>query len=258
MAKKRKKPRNRPRTQDAAAGGVRTVERGEGSPEAPVRHARAEKKELARRQREEVRKRVRRAEFARRMAWVLGITAVVALAVIWFLRPDAPAERPDRLPGELRTEAPWGANTQQLGDRLDVLALPPAGGAMHEHANVRIFIHGEEEIVPTDIGISGSTHAAIHTHETSGTIHLESQSITEFTFGEFFDVWGVRLTADCLGAYCEEGENRLRLFVDGQEVSGSPRDLVVEDQAVVVLAYGTEDELPDPIPSTFDFGSVPQ
>lgn len=263
MAKKKR--RHRSRTQNASPSGVKTAERVEQPTErdphpaeAPARPARAEKKELARRQREQVRKRVRRAEFARRMVWVTAISGVLALAVYWVVRPDTPVERPDRLPGEIRTEAPWPANTERLGDRLDVLGLPPAGGAMHEHANVQIFVHGEKQTIPTDIGIAGSTHASIHTHETSGTIHLESQTITEFTLGQFFDVWGVRLTASCLGGYCNDGEDRLRVFVNGQEVTGSPRDLVVQDQDVVVVTYGTEDELPDPIPTSFDFGSVPQ
>jgi len=260
MAKKKRKP-HRPRTQPPA-GGVKTAERTSSrerpAQAAPARGARAEKKELARQQREQVRRRIQRVERARRLMWITGVSAALALIAFWFLRPQEPVERPDTLPGELRTEAPWPANTEQLEGRLDVLGLPPAGGTMHEHANVQIFIHGEKQTIPTDIGIDGSTHAAIHTHETSGTIHLESQTIREFTLGEFFDVWGVRLSPSCVGAYCNDAENRLRVFVDGQEVTGSPRDVPLEDQSVVVLTYGAEDELPDPIPSTFDFGSVPQ
>lgn len=260
MAKKKRKS-HRPRTH-SPAGGVQTAERTRPrerpAPAAPVRSARAEKKELARQQREQVRRRIQRAERARRLMWITGIGAAIAVAVFWFTRPQQPVERPDTLPGELRSEAPWPANTEQLGERLDVLGLPPAGGTMHEHANVQIFIHGEKQTIPTDIGIDGSTHAAIHTHETSGTIHLESQTIREFTLGELFDVWGVRFSPSCLGAYCNDGENRLRVFVDGEEVTGAARELTLRDQAVVVLAYGTRDELPDPIPSTFDFGSVPQ
>lgn len=260
MAKKKRRSHHRPRSQAPSGGGVKTAEaaeRRERAAEAPAR-ARAEKKELARRQREEVRKRVRRAELARRMVWVTGISAVLALTVYWFMRPDRPVERPATLPGELRTEAPWNANTERLGDRLDILGLPPAGGAMHEHANIQIFVRGEKQTIPADIGIAGSTHASIHTHDASGTVHLESQEITEFTLGQLFDVWGVRLSPSCLGAYCNDAESRLRVFVNGQEATGSPRELIVENQAVVVVTYGTEEELPDPIPSSFDFASVPQ
>src|SRR3990170_1618309 len=183
---------------------------------------------------------------ARRMVWITGVAAVIAVAVFWFTRPNTPVERPATLPGELTTEAPWAANTAQLGDRLDVLGLPPAGSAMHEHANVQIFIHGQKQTIPTDIGIDGSTHASLHTHETSGTVHLESQTIRGFTLGEFLDVWGVRLTSSCLGAYCNDADSQLRTFVDGEEYTGGVRQLPLQDQAVVVLTYGTEAELPSP------------
>ena len=265
MAKKRRKPRNRPRTQaPAPSGAVRTAARAEPREQrdapvaSPASRARSDRKELARQQREEVRKRIRRAEMARRMVWITGVAAVIAVAIFWFTRPDAPIERPDTLPGELTSEAPWPANAAQLGDRLDVLGLPPAGGAMHEHANVQIFIHGQKQTIPTDIGLDGSTHASLHTHETSGTVHLESQTIRDFALGEFFDVWGVRLTQSCLGAFCNDAENRLRVFVGGREYTETIRELRVEDQAVVVMTYGTEAELPSPIPATFDFSSVPE
>lgn len=262
MAKKRRKPRNRPRTPSSTPrGAVRTAERPEPKRQAaepPARTARSDKKELARRQREEVRKRIRRAELARRIVWISGVAAVIAVAVFWFTRPDAPTERPASLPGELTGQAPWPANTAQLGERLDVLGLPPAGAVMHEHSNVQIFVHGERQVIPTDIGLLGSTHASIHTHETSGTVHLESQTIRDFKLGEFFDVWGVRFTDSCMGAYCEDAENQIRVFIDGEAVTGSPREIPLDDLTVVVVAYGSEAELPSPIPSTFDFESVPQ
>ena len=276
MAKKRRKPHSRPRT-SAVGAGVRTAERPEadggngrtatteepaGGRTSVAQRARAEKKDLARRQREEVRRRVRRAQRLRQLVWITGGAAVISLAVFWILRPDEPGPRPDTLPGELATEAPWDANTDEAAERGELIGLPPEGTTMHEHANVQVFVNGERQPVPTNIGIvgSGSSLAALslHTHEASGTVHMESQTVHEFTLGDFLDVWGVRLTGTCLGGYCEEGDATLRLFEDGQEVTGSIRETVLEDQIVYVLAYGAEDELPDPIPSTFDFASVPQ
>jgi hypothetical protein len=262
MAKKKRKP-HRPRTQPPA-GGVKTAERTSSrerpAQAAPAHRARAEKKELARQQREQVRRRIQRVERARRLMWITGVSAALALIAFWFLRPQEPVERPDRLPGELRTEAPWPANSAEAAARAEAIGLPPEGTTHHTHTNLQVFIHGERQTVPTNIGIDEAARQvlALHTHEDSGTIHVESQTARRFTLGEFFDVWGVRLSPSCVGAYCNDAENRLRVFVDGQEVTGSPRDVPLEDQSVVVLTYGAEDELPEPIPSTFDFGSVPQ
>jgi hypothetical protein len=44
--------------------------------------------------------------------------------------------------------------------------------------------------------------------------------------------------------------------VDGEEVTGNLQDVQLDDQTVIVVAYGTPSELPDPIPSSFDFSSI--
>jgi hypothetical protein len=280
MAKKRRKPHQRPRPQPATSSSVDTAERTDGgngngtrgstrpvktteaasTSTAAGQRSRADKKELARRQREEARKRAQRAERMRRLVWVTGIAAVVAVGVYWFTKPDEPTTRPDELPGELVTEAPWPANGDEAPERADAIGLPAEGTTMHEHANVQVFIEGEPVPVPTNVGIDEAAQEvlSLHTHEESGTVHMESAEVRDFTLGEFFEVWGPKLTETCIGAYCEEGEAQLRVFKDGQEVTTPIRDLVMDDQSVIVVTFGTQDQLPDPIPDTFDFASVPQ
>ena len=48
-----------------------------------------------------------------------------------------------------------------------------------------------------------------------------------------------------------------RLFVDGKQVTGDPTKLALDDQQVIVLTYGTEDQLPDPIPSQYIYAGDP-
>ena len=279
MAKKRRKPsrpRNRPQ-----AGATRTVERPRGPAEQAEREApaspkpsrpatprptpgpqrtRAEKKELARQQRDAVRRRMARTRRARQAIWIGGIALVVAIGVFVFTnRNEAPAS-PASLPGLLKTEAPWPANADESAARADALGLPAEGTTLHEHANVQVFINGTQQPVPADIGADASTggFASLHTHDDTGTIHIESSQARTFTLGELFGVWGVRLTPSCVGGYCNDQTNQLRVFVGGEESSGDPREIALDDQSVIVVTYGTEKQLPDPIPSTFDFSSVPQ
>jgi hypothetical protein len=225
---------------------------------APLR-TRAEKKELARAEREAVRRQIARAQRRRQLVWIAGITIAVAAGVFFFTnRNDTSSTPPGALPGELTTEAPWPANGAKSAARATALGLPPEGTTMHEHANVQIFVHGKEEQIPTDVGInpSAGTIQSIHTHDDTGLVHLESSESREFTLGDFFGVWGVRFTPSCLGAYCNEGDNRLQVFLDGEEVTDDLQDVQLDDQTVIVVTYGTPAELPDPIPSSFDFSSI--
>jgi hypothetical protein len=273
--KKRRKPSNKPR---AAQTDVRTAERpearersaaatdraarngnGHATTAAPRSAARAEKKDIARRQREEVRKIIRRRQRVRRGAWIVGITVAVVAGVLWFTRPDGEPVATNALPGLLRTEAPWPANADLALERADAINLPAHGSnlAMHEHVNLQIFVHGTPEQVPVNVGINDRGAASLHTHTSDGLVHIESGTVADFTLGQFFDVWGVRYTPRCLGAYCSDGTNELQVFVDGQPYTGGDITQVpLDPESVIVVTYGTQDELPDPIPSTFDFNSI--
>jgi hypothetical protein len=288
MAKKRRKPQNRSRNRPSTTS-TRTAERPRpaGSndaseldraeraepkteprrqrptapshrPPAGPQRTRAEKKELARAEREAARRRIARAQRRRQLVWIVGITVVVATGVFLFTNRNEQDTSTVALPGELTTEAPWDANAAKSAARATALGLPPEGTTMHEHANVQIFVHGQNERIPTDIGIdpAGGTIQSIHTHDNTGLVHLESSESREFTLGDFFGVWGVRFTPSCIGAYCNDGNNRLQVFLDGEEVADNLRDVQLDDQAVIVVTYGTAAELPDPIPSSFDFSSI--
>ena len=280
MAKKRRKPHHRPRSPQAGSGSTATATRppatqadrstspqtGERTAPRPAQatHHRTERKQLAKAERDAARKRIARKARMRRIAWAGGIGVVVAGAAL-FLNSQASTTRPDELPGELTTEAPWDANGNEAEERAEAIGLPPESPVvMHEHTNLQIFVHGERIAIPTEIGIdrSGSQPyvASLHTHEDSGTVHVESSVSRTFTLGEFFDIWGVRLTPSCMGGYCNDATNQLRVFVEGQDPPDGIdiREVALTDQQVVVIAFGTEDEIPDPIPTEFDFGSVPQ
>ncbi len=200
---------------------------------------------------------VARRQRARRFLWLVSIS-VVAAAIVLFVNRPRTTTPVGQLPGLLTTRAPWGANSADALTRASDVGLPAEGSLQHIHANLRIFVHGKQETVPQGIGISGSNGTSLHTHDTSGTIHVESSKVRAFTLGEFFDVWGVRFTSSCLGGYCTGGSNRLQVFVGGQEQAGDPGNVVLHDHDVIVVTFGTGAELPNPIPATFDFNSVPQ
>ena len=185
---------------------------------------------------------------------VLTAYVVVPLAIAVALvarggdeRPPAAvagSSSPSGLPGLQTGEAPWVAEQEHLPRRLAAVGIPFSnmeGTAVHVHPSLAVFVDGESVEVPRDIGISYAKQAmaALHTHDAEGTIHVESPTVRDYTLGQFFDTWGVRLTEDCVGAYCSGGGKRLQLFVDGKRFAVDPRNAKLIDGQRLVVAFGT-------------------
>jgi hypothetical protein len=189
------------------------------------------------------------------VALVAGIGGVAVLAASG--HRQAPAS-PTPLAGLQTGPAPWGANTADLAERLQAIGVPPLspieGTAVHIHQHLDLFVDGREVPVPAGIGIDPAVgYAPLHTHDASGVIHVESPTARTYTLGDFFAVWGVRLTPGCLGGYCAGGGRQLRVYVDGRAYPGDPTTLVLAAHQELVVAFGTAAQLPSPIPSAYPF-----
>jgi hypothetical protein len=196
----------------------------------------------------------RRTTFVAVGAFVVVLLGIAIVRSLTANGSTLSAEASARLPGMLTTGAPWASNTERLADRLAALDLPPVGGLQHIHAFLAIVIDGRRVPVPAGIGLAAKAESPLHVHEGEpGIVHVESWSTSwRATLGEFFDVWGVRLSSTCLGAYCDDGTDSLRVFVDGRPYTGDPRTLPLLDHEVVVVTYGSADQIPSPLP-TFDW-----
>ncbi len=165
------------------------------------------------------------------------------------------------LPGLATGPAPWPAERKFLPERLEAIGLPPLGPEaleVHFHVNLVVSVDGQPVKVPIGIGIVDGTLAEIHTHLGRGTIHIEASEPRDFTLGQVFDVWGVLFTPDCLGGYANNGDERILVFLDGQPYEGDPTQLQLADRQVIVVTYGTEDEVPDPMPARYVFEGKPK
>ncbi len=136
-------------------------------------------------------------------------------------------------------------------------ALVEEGTVLHIHQHIDIFVNGAAVAIPSGIGINRGSGfiASIHTHNASGIIHIESPTVQTFTLGQFFDIWGVKLTTDCLGLYCAGDDKNLKVYVDGTLYAGDPRHLELKDHQEIVVTYGTDQQLPNPIPVSYSFES---
>jgi hypothetical protein len=219
----------------------------------PNRQAR---KEEARRQREMLRRKAARRRLIGRILGIAGALVVVAGVVLGILllgggKPQIPQD----LPGIQKDTEPWPPELTHLQQRLRKIGIGFLGTeqqVLHIHQHLDVFVNGSQVQVPQDIGIIGGTGLAfIHTHDASGVIHVESPTARRYTLGNVFDIWGVLFTPDCLGAYCNQGNDRVRVFVDGKRVTGDPRTVALKNFQEIVVTYGTPQQLPKPIPKTY-------
>ncbi|MES2023511.1 MAG: hypothetical protein V4439_02405 [Patescibacteria group bacterium] len=190
------------------------------------------------------------------------VVAVVVLFSYFFIHKSKKEEmamnQVASLAGMQTGYFPWKAEREHLRERLDSIGLPALseeGVALHIHQHLDIFIDGKSVSIPEYIGIDAMEKfiSIIHTHDTSGMIHVESPKVDKFTLGQFFDIWGVSLTQNSIGGYANQNDKMLKVFVNGKEITTDPRELALEAHQEIVITYGTEKEIPNPIPSKYDF-----
>ena len=199
----------------------------------------------------------RRQRQRQRLVWILagvGIACLAAVAVVVLSRGNDGNDDIALLEGP----APWPANQAGLPERLSAAGLPAVTSmeqlAYHIHSHLDVVVEGEPVSVPPNIGIDPAVGIAVlHTHDERGVIHIEAPAPQDYTLGQFFDTWGVRLDAGCLGGYCSDGQATLRAFVNGAPVEGDPASVVMRAHDEIVLAFGDAGQLPDPIPSRYQF-----
>lgn len=172
---------------------------------------------------------------------------------------DREDERGGLLPGAQSGQLPFTNGVDDnLRERLAVLNLPVLVSetlALHTHQHLTIYIRGQAVRVPANIGINEEERyiAPLHTHDTSGILHVESPEVKDFTLGQFFDVWGLNLTNDCIGAYCRDEENDFAVYSDGRVVAGDVRQLRLGSEQQITVVYGSPEEEPERIPAMYDF-----
>lgn len=127
----------------------------------------------------------------------------------------------------------------QLGDTSSTIpfVVPGIDLVQHIHPELKIFVDGTPEVVPANIGL-GLQHRVLHTHETDGIIHVESQDKREYTLGDFMSVWGkailrpgytVTMTVD--GAPFDSAQGKL---------SSEMSNLKFKEGQKIVLTYTKE------------------
>jgi hypothetical protein len=71
---------------------------------------------------------------------------------------------------------------------LIIMAILPCINFNTMDFHIHVHVSGID--IPANVGISPGCFREIHTHDTSGWLHLESSEVKQFTLRQFFEIWG--------------------------------------------------------------------
>jgi hypothetical protein len=147
------------------------------------------------------------------------------------------------------TAPPWlvPANTQAQVNLAGLALLPNEAVVRHDHAHLDIYVDGKAQTVPQYIGIEGGAaqtgFAPLHTHDTSGVIHIEAADANaRFTLGQVFNEWNVLLTPTQIGSLKAGAGKTLTTYLNGKVVTTDPSKIELLAHQEIAIVYGTAAE----------------
>jgi len=142
---------------------------------------------------------------------------------------------------------PWAAPSDPAAraKAAGVGMLSTEGTVEHIHSHLSVTVDGKAQTVPALLGIDEQDGqiSPLHTHDTSGIVHIESPVKATFTLGQVFTEWDVALSSDRIGKYSSGSGDTVTTFVDGKVAPGNPAAITLadhEDIDIVVTKAGTK------------------
>jgi hypothetical protein len=131
--------------------------------------------------------------------------------------------------------------------------------AVHYHAHLDIVANGAKVTVPAGIGFVISHGQAtgitvLHTHDTTGVLHIESATQRPYTLGQLFTEWGVALNATQLGGLHADATHVLAAYVNGHRFTGDPATFQLKRHLEIALWYGPSSQSPH-VPRSYHFSA---
>lgn len=95
---------------------------------------------------------------------------------------------------------------------------------VHWHVRLTIRVRGQDVDIPAAIGIPVGVPNAhpqhMHTHAADHIIHIEKLPPVyekDLRLGNFFQVWGKQLSSTCVVDTCTQGDEHVKMTVNGKE-----------------------------------------
>ncbi len=172
-------------------------------------------------------------------------------------RPGGPKSRASRRALERSRRRRRRLALQVAAAAVAVVALaaligPPAplpsavNTALSQHFQLDLFINGSQLVLAAHIGVNktlwkdhsldsysaNKSQAAIHTHNTTGSVHVELRAWHPCHLGEFFSIWGASFDSTHLLGYV----GTVTVTVNGKPNSEFRNLLLQEGQNITIRA----------------------
>ena len=154
------------------------------------------------------------------------------------------SEEKDEIIEDETNETSELTNSSLDPDPISRECLDHDGLARHDHAVLKIFIDGEQELIPANIGImtdicneQGEEMHAVHTHDSSGRLHIESNEPIDIPIGVFFDIWGYHFDETGIFEYRVNSTHELVMTVGDTVVDSYDEYLLVNTSDIIEIRY---------------------
>lgn len=153
------------------------------------------------------------------MSFLVKILIVIAviLSALWFLN--------------LRSAQDEEANFDLTRECINHVNL-----SLHIHPHLEIVINGEKQVIPANLGVLPGCMRPVHTHDQTGTIHIEWKRPRDFVLADFFRVWGETFNQNQILDSQVDENHELIMTVNGQR-SEEYENLVMKDGDRIVIVY---------------------
>lgn len=110
-----------------------------------------------------------------------------------------------------------------IASRPPTSSTPPdeviSRSGLHWHPELSITVKGQKQEIGANIGI-GVTHNPIHTHDSTGVLHLEFQGLVrknDLKLDKFFEFWDKQFNSNCILDSCNGPDGKLKMLVNGED-----------------------------------------
>jgi hypothetical protein len=154
----------------------------------------------------------------KKLPLIIGIAVLIAVAIGLSMLGNRPA------------------TTERTAREVALTCTTDMATEFHIHPVLDIYINGEKQLIPANVGITPNCMYSLHTHTPDGIIHVEAPEKKDFTLSDFFAVWDKPFSKDQIFEHAADATHRIRMTVNGEEVDTFENTLLV-DQDLIVIYY---------------------